>query len=341
MISHIAETVQKNPELWDIFTCKEEYAGARDEFGRSLPPHNRNILEPVVSKFLMERGYTMQFPHGHSFAVCLTHDIDVLNQSIPSRCNSALQDTLSQRTADVVSTCSRIFSKKSFWWNFRDTIALEERYQATSSFFFMALEEGEQDYNYHIREVEEELAFIADKGCEIGLHGGFDACDSITAVTRQKHSLEQILGGKVVGYRNHYLRFTTPDSWHLLRRAGFLYDTTFGLAQKAGFRNGLCHPFKPYDRIRRQEIDIVEIPLHIMDTCLFGYMNLSDAEAWDIVQTVVDTVAGYGGILTLLWHNNNMIGSKLKFYEKFLRCCTQKNAWLTSGKSIIETCCPQ
>ena len=38
----------------------------------------RNILEPEVSKFLIESGLNIEYPDDKNFAVCLTHDIDVV-----------------------------------------------------------------------------------------------------------------------------------------------------------------------------------------------------------------------------------------------------------------------
>jgi hypothetical protein len=31
-----------------------------------------------------------------------------------------------------------------------------------------------------------------------------------------------------------------------------------------------------------------------------------------------------------------MEGARLKFYEKILRCCREKGAWMTSGEEILE-----
>jgi hypothetical protein len=38
--------------------------------------------------------------------------------------------------------------------------------------------------------------------------------------------LESVLEKEVVGFRNHFLRFRIPDTWELLSKAGFKYDTT-------------------------------------------------------------------------------------------------------------------
>ncbi len=40
--------------------------------------------------------------------------------------------------------------------------------------------------------------------------------------------------------------------------------------------------------------------------------------------------------LTILWHNTYMEGEWLKCYEKVLRYCREKGAWMTSGKRIMD-----
>ena len=35
-----------------------------------------------------------------------------------------------------------------------------------------------------------------------------------------------------------------------------------------------------------------------------------------------------------LWHNTYMAGDNLMFYEKMLKYCYEKGAWMTSGEEI-------
>lgn len=77
------------------------------------------------------------------------------------------------------------------------------------------------------------------------------------ALAAQKQRLEAALGRPVVGY---------------LSRAGFCCEATIGYADGIGFRGGVCYPFKAYDLKAGREIDILEIPLAVMDRTFEGYM---------------------------------------------------------------------
>jgi peptidoglycan/xylan/chitin deacetylase (PgdA/CDA1 family) len=333
------EKLKQNKELWELFTRKEEYnplmLDQYDRFPYYLSKH-RNIFEPEVSKFLMKNGLEVEYPEGKKFAVCLSHDIDVVYLSKLSIILGAAKSLLIQH--QIKSAFKMLFyninKKWNPWWNFKDIMALEEKYDAKSSFYFLTLNKGDLDFNFEIDDLEYEIGNIVDKGWEVGLHGGHEAYNNLDEIKEKKKRLEKVLGKKVVGYRNHFLKFKVPDTWELLSKAGFKYDTTFGYADCVGFRNGMCHPFKPFNLDTNKEIDILEIPLTIMDCTLFDYMRLDFDKAWDVTKMRIDTVEKYNGVITILWHNTDMVGEMLKFYEKILKYCYEKKAWMTSGEEI-------
>jgi len=99
----------------------------------------------------------------------------------------------------------------------------------------------------------------------------------------------------------------------------------------------MCHPFKPYDLKAGHEIDILEIPLAIMDGTLDRYMRLDAGKAWEVTRCLIDAVERCHGVITILWHNTYMEGERLKLYEKILGYCREKGAWMTSGEEIVRS----
>lgn len=333
--------LRQNQELWDLFTKKEEYnpdfTDQYERFQYYLSSH-KDIFQPNVSKFLIENGLKPEYPDEKKFAVCLTHDIDVVFSPRSHAYYGAIKSLMAgQMVNSVKMPFYRINKKWNPLWNFKDIIEIEEKFNAKSSFYFLALDPADQDYNYRIEDMEHELGYITDKGWEVGLHGGHESYNDLEDIIQRKQKLEKIIGEKVIGYRNHYLRFRVPDTWELLSKAGFKYDTTFGYADCAGFRNGMCHPFKPLNLMTNKTIDILEIPLTLMDCTLFGsYMRLDYKKAWELTKQLIDTVENYNGVITILWHNTFMQEDNLKFYKKILQYCSEKNAWITSVEEIFE-----
>jgi hypothetical protein len=74
-----------------------------------------------------------------------------------------------------------------------------------------------------------------------------------------------------------------------------------------------------------------------MDATLFqNYMRLDVKGAWDLVKELIDVVEALGGTMGLLWHNIYMRGEQLEMYERILRYCQGKGAWMPSGKELVE-----
>jgi len=332
------EKLKQNKELWDLFTKKEEYnAPVLDKHQRFpyIASKYKNILEPKVSKFLIENGFKFEYPENKKFAVCLTHDIDDIYPSWKYRIFTSFKFGLKLK---FKNTYDRFFKKENPYWNFREIIELEKKYNAKSSFYFMTAEKDIHGFRYRINDLKDVLKYIIENDCEVGLHGGYYSYNNLKKIKNEKKKLEKIISRKVIGYRNHFLRFKVPDTWRLLYKAGFKYDTTFSYADMIGFRNGMCHPFKPYDLGTNEKIDIIEIPLIIMDGTLFEYMKLDINEAWKISKKLIGIVERYNGVLTVLWHNTSFDDIFYKgwnaVYKKILSYCYNENAWMTNGEEI-------
>nr|WP_319375692.1 polysaccharide deacetylase family protein [uncultured Methanoregula sp.] len=333
------ECLQKNQELWDLFTRKEEYSSTiRDQYDRFpyYSSRNRNVFDPHVSKYLTEHGFLMEYPDKKPFAVCLTHDIDTLYESCATKSITALRHLSHAHIRSSMRSLGQMRSKKIPNWNFSDIMRLESRYSAKSTFFFMAENSGDRDYAYDINDCETVMGELIDGGWEIGMHGGHTTYKDPQEMSVKKQRLEKILNREVIGYRNHYLRFRVPDTWENLRNAGFKYDATLGYADCIGFRNGMCHPFKPYNIQTEKTIEILEIPLAIMDCTLYQYMKLDTATAWEITKQLIDVVERYHGVLTVLWHNTFILNDTVGLYEKILQYCSNKGAWITTGEEIAK-----
>jgi len=337
IIMNMHDLLRRDPQIWDLFTRKEEYDNPlRDRYDR-FPYYvskNRDIFEPRASQSLAGHGYSVQYPDNAPFAVCLTHDIDTVYRSIPSKAISTLRTLKQGNISGAFRNLSEMRSKKLPLCNFHEIMDLEEQYGAKSTFFFLAGSPGEQDYSYDIEDLKPEIRNIIDRGWEVGLHGGHNTYLNFEEMRLKKERLEKVAGKPVIGYRNHFLRFRVPDTWEYLSQAGFLYDTTLGYADCVGFRNGMCHPFRPYNLNTGREIDIVEIPLVVMDGTLDGYMRLDASKAWELIRRLIDYIEQCHGVFTLLWHNTYMEDERLRFYKKVLAYCREKDAWMTSGEEI-------
>lgn len=332
----------QNKDLFDIFVAKQEYEGRKDRYGRFLYQfsNNKDVLRPIVSDYLINNGFDVEWPENHRFAACLTHDIDFIYPSWKYTLFNTTKLALNLRSQESLERLIgkiRKDNSKNPYWNFKKILELEERYGAKSSFYFKATSKDNMDWSYDIEDLQDEIWHITDLGWEIGLHGGYNSYNDSEILKKEKSRLEKVLGKKVIGIRMHFLRFDVPSTWRLLADLGFKYDATFGYPDMPGFRNGMCHPFRPYDLEMNKEIDILEIPLIVMDGSLFK-MGLE--EAWEIIKKLINNTERSRGVITILWHNDKFdeiyYNGWSKLYSKILKLLKEKNAWMTSGEEIYK-----
>ena len=338
---NITTTLQENRELWDLFTRKEEYNPViKDKHNRFSysASKERDVFEPRVSEFLIKGGFDIEYPDGAKFAVCLSHDMDEIHKESWRKGLDTFTSMKSLNLSRSLHNVLQLKSRKIPYCNVRQIVELEERYGASSTFYFLALKQGDVDYNYDVADLAGEFEYLREKGAEIGLHGGHAAYNSLDVLLQEKKRLEKILGEKVRGYRNHFLKFIVPDTWENLCKAGFQHDSTLGYHDCAGFRNGMCHPFRPFNLTTEKEIDLIEIPLVVHDTTLFdGYMRLDSDTAWNLTKDLINKTEKNHGVITILWHNTSFTSPvQAKFYEKILDFCTTKKAWMTNAGEIAS-----
>lgn len=337
------DLLEQNDRLWNLFTREEEHSHRKlDKYDRYIHSFSSypDVLRPEVSEYLVENGLEAKYPENKPFAVCLTHDVDEIYPPLSHTLRSSIANIRKGRFGKFRDHLLWHVKGKEYspYWNFQEIIDLEAKYEAQSSFYFLASKKDIDRFRYNIEDLEGRLGQIVDQGWEVGLHGGYYSYNDLNEIIREKERLEAVLGRTVTGCRNHYLRFKVPDTWRLLENAGFKYDTTLGYSDTVGFRNGMCHPFKPVDFTDGHKVlNIFEIPLVIMDGPLFFSTKDYD-KALVLAKKLIDIVGANKGVITLNWHtqyfNCPFREHWQSAYEELLKYCFEKNAWLTSGEKI-------
>lgn len=144
------------------------------------------------------------------------------------------------------------------------------------------------------------------EGAEIGLHPPYDTLENPRHLEGQRERLETLLGGQsVASARYHWLRMSVPAGFKALEEAGIANDSTLGHSQTPGFRAGTCHPFTPMELTEARPINLVELPLTVMDTTLRHHCALSPEAAGKELRGLADACRRVGGFFVLLWHTNS------------------------------------
>lgn len=328
--------MQEHQHLWDLFSMRhEQRSWIKDRYGR-VPSWAYPTPQPfraVVSEHLLRHGFKPSYPNGHTFAACLSHDVDLLLTPLRARLAQAFPLGGRALARALKHTFKRGIDPR---FDVHSALRCEAARNATSTFYFLSLAPGEDGFNYAPGAVRDQLMAVQDARCEIALHGGHEAWHNGGKLAVEKKRLEEASGTTVTGYRNHFLRFALPDTWKLLLDNGFAHDSTIAYSDRSGFRNGMCHPHRPIDAATGQYLPILELPLAIMDASLFVNMKLDLTTAYDLCKRMIDHVKENHGVLTLLWHNNYFEGDMGKLYSRLLAYMADSGAWLTSSGSMAD-----
>lgn len=282
------------------------------------------------------------------YVICISHDIDSILKYRDKFLKAFLVKLIKERNIKeafnkVKNYIMSLFNyQKDPYWTFDYLMNLEEKYSFTSSYYFMTSGETNKDNSYSINNTVLKKVFnrIKANDSEIGIHGSYNSYNNVKCLKKEIDLLSKYTN--VDGIRQHYLRFSIEETWKTQIENNIKYDTTLAFADTAGFRAGICSPFRPFDLKRKVKLDIWEIPLIVMDGTLMerGYLNLSCDQAVNFMKVLIDRIKYHNGVFSLLWHNSSFdYEGEWKgwqsVYEEILKYAYETNAKGLSGIKLI------
>ncbi len=318
---------------FDIFSAAfymlsryEEYLPAgRDRHGRfpwqeSMACRYGLSWEPLVDHWagmLMEaisqRYPAVSFPE-REFRFIPTIDVDVpwayRNRGLIRTIGGFAKAAATGNVADLKTRYRVLFRGWDDPYDTYDRIRMiHSEYGVTPVFFFSAGSYGRFDKSVSPQNKEyRRLIMDISAGSEWGIHPSYRSFGQPERLDMEMETLARITGEAPVRSRNHYLRFSFPESCRMLDAAGIREDYTLGWAEMTGFRAGTCTPFPFYDLEREEAGSLTLFPFQVMDGTLCDYMKLDSGEAAVHGSEIAARVRQTGGTLVTLWHNETFSG---------------------------------
>jgi peptidoglycan/xylan/chitin deacetylase (PgdA/CDA1 family) len=348
-------------DLWD-FESSEDFQAGR-------------LWEPEIDRWVAEqRGELSRqveleplWPDGRPFAVCLTHDVDMLSeQSTPRQVVRYARAGLapgapgagerllrlarpSVRLARSLRTLARTPSTRE---TLELSVELEVQRGATASYFFtVPPPNGASRYDCVYspadrcffrgarRRVADVMRALAEDGFDVGLHGSYHSGLRGGSLAEERQILQRATGLDITTTRQHFLRWEARTTPQLHEAAGLRADSSLGFNRNVGFRAGTSLPFRVFDAPARRAPDVLELPLIVQDAALLGPIGLGvDVErACGIVEQLFGAAAAHGGAVTLVFHPDKLLRPEWRaLYEWTLAHAFEAGAWLTSLHRIDE-----
>jgi hypothetical protein len=241
---------------------------------------------------------------GTAWAVCVTCDVDHVRYGRLRRAVRALQarDLFEARRALAAWPRPGRDPFRRALAHIADATAARGG-QATFLFKAGATDPHDVPYRLGAPWLQKMAAGFRVAGHELGLHPGYGTPDRADLLAAEVQRFTAAFGRAPVSVRQHYLRHAGPSTARLHAAAGLRVDNTLGWAEAAGFRNGTCRPFRPFDPDADAPLPLTEIPLAWMDTGAFGTRGLDLDGAWAETFPLLDAARRHGGVFAGLWHN--------------------------------------
>lgn len=205
-----------------------------------------------------------------------------------------------------------------------------EKAGVKAAFYFIPTSVEKQNGCYELKDkkIQNLLKYIDSRGHEIGVHGSYQTYQDKEKANLQKNMLDSTLSSlgiyqKVVGNRQHYLRWDSSLTPKVLEYAGFEYDTTGSYADIHGFRYGVCYEFSMFCFLQRKKINIKQRPLTVMECTVIdnSYMGLGyNDDSLKVMKDLKQKCFKYNGNYSLLWHNSHFKNSEdKKMFEEIVK----------------------
>lgn len=311
---------------------EEQRAALRDRFGRVPPECNALVIErlertPIVSRAAVQlrraaadvaarRPFRVlaPWPDGKRWAAAFTHDLDVVAKwpvFTALRVAELARKGEVGRVLSVLGAALRSSAANPVWSGVENLLLAERACSVRSSWFVLCgtptlstMKAGDLTYSIESRGARRILDAVSAAGHEIGLHGSFETYTDAERMRAQRERLTRV-AREPQGIRQHYLRMIPGETQRAMANAGFGYDSTFGFADRNGFRLGVADVVPAWHAGTQAPAGVDELPFIWMDRALSKYRGVESPRAWiEDALELADLCRSVEGLFCAVWHPN-------------------------------------
>ena len=125
----------------------------------------------------------------------------------------------------------------------------------------------------------------------IGIHPSWQSGDDPEKLKLEILKLGHIAGKQISSSRQHYIRFTLPQTYRQLIDLGIESDFSMGYGSINGFRASVTSPFFWYDLEREEQTKLLLYPFCFMEANSFYEQKYSTQQAFEELKHYYDVVS--------------------------------------------------
>lgn len=166
------------------------------------------------------------------------------------------------------------------------------------------------NYSVSSSKIQNVFEKLNEAKVKIGLHPSYHTFKDQSLMAQEYETLNISIPNSTLNLcRQHYLRFSVPETWGIMEDCGFKNDSSMVYSKEPGFRCGICYTFPVYDCKNRKMLNLEESPLIFMETPFLE----KDEQILSKVRELSNSIKKHRGENIVLWHNNNL------FYKEHRR----------------------
>lgn len=305
--------------------------------GNSLAFKEGFLDKPLVNSWLQEFKEKLReiFPsltlHHSQFTFLPTYDVDEAwsfkHKSRGRTTGAAIKDLLKGNWKRF-SLRQKVLKNKiqdpfdSYEWMDR----LHSEYKLQPRYFFL-LAENTGKYDRHILPGEPAMKQLIQQHAgkyETGIHPSWQTGDDPLLLHKEIAALSAITGKTITSSRQHYIRFSLPETFRLLSEAGITHDFSMGYGTINGFRASVASPFYWYDLERDAATELILYPFCYMEANSFFEQKYTAVQALEEMRHYYREVKKVNGTFISIWHNTFLGTGELftgwrEVYEQFIK----------------------
>lgn len=303
--------------IFYVLTRYEEYTCVeKDQFDRF--PYSKSILkDDLVNYAVCDRWaerilkeLVVEIEKTESISIIPTFDIDntfAYKFKTGSRKFLAVtKDRLTGNKQRILERKKVLHGEKDPYDTFDKILRIANEFKETKLFWLVG-KWAKKDRNLSIHHPEhQKLIHSLKNKVEIGLHPSYASFLKEVKIAQEKSDLEKVIGNEVSISRQHFLRFSLPETFQSLINCGFKEEFSMGFADHIGFRCGTARSHNWFDLSKNEKSSLLIRPFVYMDGSLREYMKLSVEESKSKISQLYDEVKSFGGDFIFLWHNETI-----------------------------------